>query len=189
MDTGRPNSRNAGLPAQRTGDRLTGHGIAATVGTGWNQSGGSSGSSTDRKRAALRRIAATQQQKKDARRDPRRAFLSLRYGIDRVCNGYAYGMRCGFPPRSERRQRRRCAAALQDQPGTTAAGGHYLRNFRKKRPKTGTNCAFCILNCAKLLFGEIRERKTKAAICTQIRAFSDFRALKVRNSQIIAILL
>ena len=43
MDAGRTDIRNAGLPAPGTGDRLTGHGIAATVGTGWNQSGDAAG--------------------------------------------------------------------------------------------------------------------------------------------------
>jgi hypothetical protein len=43
MDAGRTDSGYAGLPAPGTGDRLTGHGIAATVGTGWNQSGDAAG--------------------------------------------------------------------------------------------------------------------------------------------------
>lgn len=55
-----------------------------------------------------------------------------------------------------------------DQNGSGAA---FCTYFRNKRPKTGRNCAFCILNCAKLLLYAIRERRTKTAFCQQIRAF------------------
>jgi len=77
MDAGRTDSRNAGLPAQRTGDSLTGHGIAATVGTGWNQSGSVKYRFADAKFSNSRRIAATQQQKRRSTGSPPGVFVSL----------------------------------------------------------------------------------------------------------------